>query len=272
MKRSIMERSVSCSTGASSRMSLVLSAARERTTSTARPVSLRDLLVGGLPAEVLPQRFRGAGDPREIGGAVERHPDGAALAGQRREDGLADPPDSVGDELHALVGIELPGCGKQTQVALADQVAQAHAPVLVFLGDGDDEAQIALDQLLHRLGVAGLDQAGNRGLLLAGSAVGSCSPRRDTDRGCPDRHRTRRDSWRPVSRVRRGLAGLGLGENIGGREVRNRVGKRLVIHRDKITLHHARLAVVAGHGASLTHFRARDTFPCLPRCRSKAGQ
>jgi hypothetical protein len=133
-------------------------------------------------------------------------------------------------------GIELTGCSKQTEVALADQVAQAHAAVLVFLGDGDDEAQIALDQLLHRLGVAGLDQAGNRGLLRRCQQWGLADLEEilieDVPIGIVNAEILGGPSPGPP-----GLGRLGLGENIGGREVRNRVGKRLVIHRDKITLH-----------------------------------
>src|SRR3989449_4035072 len=39
-------------------------------------------------------------------------------------------------------------------------------PILVLLGHGDDEAQVALDELLHRFLVAGADLAGERDLLL----------------------------------------------------------------------------------------------------------
>ncbi len=85
---------------------------------------------------------------------------------QRGEDRLPDPPDGVGDELHALIGVELARRREQPDVALADQVREREAAVLVLLGHGDDEAQVALDELLHRFLVAGADLAGERDLLL----------------------------------------------------------------------------------------------------------
>ena len=110
-----------------------------------------------LAAQLLPQDFRRLDDAREVGGAVERHAHGAALARERRQDGLTDPPHGVRDELDALIGIELPRGREQTDVAFADQIDERQAAVLVLLGDGDDEAQVALDQFLQRILVAGAD-------------------------------------------------------------------------------------------------------------------
>ena len=172
MKRSIRERSPSGSSGASSRTSAVLSAASDCTTSSARPVDPRDLLRRRLAAELLAERLRGADDAGEVGGAVERHPHGAAVAGQRGEDRLPDPPDGVGDELDALVGVELPRGGEEPDVALADQVGERHAPVLILLGHRDHEPQVPLDQLLHRLGVALPHLPGDGDLLLGGEEWG----------------------------------------------------------------------------------------------------
>ena len=101
-----------------------------------------DFLRGRLPLQLLAQLLGAADDAGEICGAVERHPDGAALPGQRGEDGLADPPDGVGDELDALVGVELPGRGEEPDVAFADQIGEREPAVLVFLGDRDDEAEV----------------------------------------------------------------------------------------------------------------------------------
>ena len=39
----------------------------------------------------------------------------------------------------------------------ADEIDERQAAVLVFLGDGDDEAQVALHELLERVLVAGAD-------------------------------------------------------------------------------------------------------------------
>jgi len=129
---------------------------------------LRHLLGGRFAHQLLPEQLGGADDPGEVGGPVERHPHGAALLGDRGKDGLPDPPDGVGDELHADIGIEFPRGGEQADVPLADEVGQRHPPVLVFLGDGDDEPEVALHQLLHRLLVAGADPARNGDLLCGG--------------------------------------------------------------------------------------------------------
>src|SRR3712207_9302447 len=43
---------------------------------------------------------------------------GAPLAGERGEDRLADPPDGVADELHPLVGVELPRRRQEPDVPL----------------------------------------------------------------------------------------------------------------------------------------------------------
>ena len=73
------------------------------------------------------------------------------------ENRLADPPHGVRDELHALIGIELPRSGEQADVAFADEIDEGHAAVLIFLCDGDDEAEVALDELLERVLIAGAD-------------------------------------------------------------------------------------------------------------------
>ena len=83
----------------------------------------------------------------------------------RREDGLANPPHGVADELHAVIGVELPRGGEQPEVAFADQVQQRKPAVLVFLRDGNDEAEILGDQLLHRRLVTLLHPPGDRDFL-----------------------------------------------------------------------------------------------------------
>ena len=118
---------------------------------------LRELLGVRLAAQLLAQGLGRFDDAREVGRAVQRNPHRAALAGQRGENRLADPPHGVGDELHALVGVELPGGGEQPDVALADQVDEGQAAVLILFRHGNDEAQVALHQLLERVVVAGAD-------------------------------------------------------------------------------------------------------------------
>src|SRR5262249_40366063 len=53
----------------------------------------------------------------------------------------------------------------QADVALTDEVDERQAAVLVFLGDGDDEAEIALDELLERVLVTGANLLGEIDLL-----------------------------------------------------------------------------------------------------------
>src|SRR6185369_10835940 len=105
--------------------------------------------------QLLAENFRRLDDAREIGGAVERNADRAALARERREDRLADPPHRVRDELDALIGIELPGGSEQTDVAFTDQIDEGQTTVLVFLRHGDHEAEIALHELLEGVLIAG---------------------------------------------------------------------------------------------------------------------
>src|SRR5881394_285376 len=124
-----------------------------------------DLFRRRLAAQRLAQILRRAHDARQIGGAVERHADRAALPRERGEDRLADPPHGVRDELHALIGIELARGGKQADVALADEISERQTAILVLLRDRDHEPQVALHELLHRLLVAGAHLARERDLL-----------------------------------------------------------------------------------------------------------
>jgi hypothetical protein len=104
-----------------------------------------------LPAELLQQRRGALAYPVQGSGAVERDPHDPALLGQRLEDGLSNPPDGVGDELDALGLVELVGRADEAEVALVDQVGEGHALVLILLGHGNDESQVAADQLVESL-------------------------------------------------------------------------------------------------------------------------
>ena len=77
--------------------------------------------------------------------------DGARLVGNRARDRLADPPGGVGRELVAAAVLELVDRLHQADVAFLDQVEELQAAVGVFLGDGDDEAQVRLHHFLLRL-------------------------------------------------------------------------------------------------------------------------
>src|SRR5690606_10325594 len=79
-----------------------------------------DLLDGGFAAELLEQDGGPPADAVEGAGAVEGDADDAALLREGLEDGLADPPHGVGDELDALGLVELPGGADETEVPLVD--------------------------------------------------------------------------------------------------------------------------------------------------------
>ncbi len=82
------------------------------------------------------------------------------------QDGLANPPDRVGNELEAARLVEALGRLDQAVVALVDQVGQAQTLSLVLLGDGDDEAQVGTGELVQRFFVALLDAPCQFDLLL----------------------------------------------------------------------------------------------------------
>jgi hypothetical protein len=85
---------------------------------------------------------------------VHRDADGARLVGDRTGDGLADPPGGIGGKLVAAAVLELVHRLHQADVAFLDQVEELQAAVGVFLGDGDDKAQVGLDHFL--LGAGGV--------------------------------------------------------------------------------------------------------------------
>ena len=66
----------------------------------------------------------------------------ARLLGERLEDRLAHPPHGVGDELHALVGIELPDRLEQSLVADRDELGEVEPVPLILLHVGDDEPEV----------------------------------------------------------------------------------------------------------------------------------
>src|SRR5665213_17325 len=79
---------------------------------------------------------------------VHRDADGARLVGDRAGDRLANPPGGIGREFIAAAVFELIDRLHQADVAFLDKVEELQAAVSVFLGDGDDEAQIGLDHFL----------------------------------------------------------------------------------------------------------------------------
>lgn len=61
---------------------------------------------------------------------------------------LLNPPCSVGTEAISVVWVEIVDGFYEAEVSLLNEVAEAHAPVGVFLCDIDDETEVASDELL----------------------------------------------------------------------------------------------------------------------------
>ena len=78
---------------------------------------------------------------------VHRDADGARLVGNGAGDRLANPPDGVGRKLIAAAIFEFLDAFHQADVAFLDQVEERLAAVGVFLGDGNDQAQIGFRHL-----------------------------------------------------------------------------------------------------------------------------
>ena len=73
----------------------------------------------------------------------------ARVLGDGLKDGLAYPPNGVGDEFESACFVETLGGLNQTHVAFVDEVGKAEALVLVLLGNGDDEAQVGLGEAVE---------------------------------------------------------------------------------------------------------------------------
>src|ERR1035437_3435108 len=112
---------------------------------------LRDLIDRRFAAQLLEQGARDSNKPVDRLDHVDRDADGAGLVGDGTRDGLADPPRRVGAELEALLVVELLDRTDQADVALLNQVQEAHAPADVLLGDRHDEPEVGRGQLLARV-------------------------------------------------------------------------------------------------------------------------
>jgi hypothetical protein len=77
---------------------------------------------------------------------VDRHPNGPCLVGQRPGDRLADPPRCVRRELVTLGVVELLHRPDQPKVPLLNKIQEGQSTADVTLRDGDDQAQVRLDQ------------------------------------------------------------------------------------------------------------------------------
>ena len=71
----------------------------------------------------------------------------AALVGDGTGDGLTNPPRRISAEFKPATVFKFVDCPHETGVAFLDQVQETQATVSVFLGDGDDQPQVAFRKL-----------------------------------------------------------------------------------------------------------------------------
>ena len=108
--------------------------------------ALGNLFAGRLATELLDELAAGADELVNRLDHVHGDANGARLVGDSAGNGLADPPGRVGGELVAAAPLEFVHGLHQTDVAFLNQVEELKAAVGVFLGDGNDQAKIGLDQ------------------------------------------------------------------------------------------------------------------------------
>src|SRR5690554_5067150 len=116
--------------------------------------ALAKLFRRGLAAHFLQHLTRDAVELVDGLNHMHRNPDGAGLVRNRAGDGLTNPPGGVGREFVATTVLKLVHRLHQADVAFLDQVQELQAAVGVFLGDGNNQAQVGLDHFF--LGTAGL--------------------------------------------------------------------------------------------------------------------
>src|SRR5687767_14994318 len=118
--------------------------------------AFRDLLIGGLAAQLGGELVVRAGHLPDLIPHVNRNPDGAALVRHSPLHSLTNPPRGVRGEPPAAVGIELLHGPHQADVALLDQVLERKPHPAIPLGNADHQPEVLLDELLARPIVAGL--------------------------------------------------------------------------------------------------------------------
>ena len=114
-----------------------------------RPTQFQgDLGLGGLASELLRQLGLRAPGRGQLLVEVARQVHRAMALAHLRHDLAVDVPRREGAETDAALGVELLGRGHQAQVARADQVQQVIAAPGETLGEVDDQAQVAFDELI----------------------------------------------------------------------------------------------------------------------------
>jgi hypothetical protein len=96
-----------------------------------------------------------------------RHAHDPRLLGERLQYGLPNPPHGVGDELDPLRLVELVRRADEPEVPLVDEIRERDSLVLIFLGDGDHEAQIRAHELVERFRILHTDELREAHFLIA---------------------------------------------------------------------------------------------------------
>src|SRR4051812_38885692 len=125
----------------------------------------RDLVELGLTLELDGELVADAPDLPCLRGHVGREADGARGVVEAALDRLTDPQGGVGREAEALAPVELLRRADEPEHALLDEVVQGQPMALVPAGDGDDGAQVGIDEPVLGKEVAALDALGELDLL-----------------------------------------------------------------------------------------------------------
>src|SRR3954454_511529 len=124
-----------------------------------------DLVELGLTLELDGELVADAPDLPGLRGHVGREADGAGGVVEATLDRLTDPQGRVRREAEALAPVELLRRADEAEHALLDEVVQGQPMALVPAGDGDDEAQVGIDEPVLGEEVAPLDALGELDLL-----------------------------------------------------------------------------------------------------------
>ena len=81
---------------------------------------------------------------------MHRHANGPCLVRDGTGDRLSDPPGRVGREFITLGVVKFFHRLDQSEIALLDQIEKIHTLADVFFCNGNDKAQVRLDQLVLR--------------------------------------------------------------------------------------------------------------------------
>ena len=111
---------------------------------------LRELFRSRFATEVLQHLALHTGELVDDLDHVHRDTDRASLVGHRTGDRLADPPRGIGRELEALRVVELLHGADEAEVAFLDEIEEEHSAAGVALGQGHDESEVGLQQVVLR--------------------------------------------------------------------------------------------------------------------------